>query len=121
MQQDTPIASNAGIKPETGAVTRARATDDVLRTEAWQRVNTALYWHVEPSLLLVGPDRARDERIMDANLNKHLAHGRAIICWACSFANTDSLEQQAKLTADVGAACLKAGSTWSGHMLTRKY
>ena len=27
--------------------------------------------------------------------------------------NTDSLEQQTKLTADVGAARLKAGSTWS--------
>ena len=113
IQQDTPIAYIADIKPEAGAVTRARAADDALRTEAWQRVNTALYWHIEPSLLLVGPDRARGERFMDANLNKHLAHGRAIIRWACSFANTDSLEQQTKLTADVGAARLKAGSTWS--------
>ena len=58
MQQDAPIAITTSIKSESGATTRARATDDALRTEAWQRVNTALYWHVEPSLRLVGPVRA---------------------------------------------------------------
>jgi hypothetical protein len=109
VQQDAPIASIAGIRSETSSV----ATDEALRTAAWQRVNTALYWHVAPSLLLVGPDRVRDERFVDANINKHLAHGRAIIRWACSLADTDSLEQQTKLTADVGAARLKVGSTWS--------
>ena len=65
MQQESPIAINAGIKTEASSV----ATNDALRTAVWQRINTALYCHVEPSLLLVGPDRARDEKFMDANLN----------------------------------------------------
>ena len=111
IHSDTPIASIA--KEEAGASTRSRAANEALQVEQWQRINTALYWHVEPSLLLVGPDKARDERFIDANVVKHLAHGRAIIRWALAFASTDSLEQQTKLSADVGAARLKVGASWS--------
>lgn len=110
IQHDAPQPTNAKLE---ASLTRSRAAADVLELESWQRVNTALYWHVEPSLLLTGPDKARDERFIDANIVKQLAHGRAIIRWALSFASTDSLEQQTKLSADVGAARLKVGATWS--------
>ena len=66
MQQESPDTNIATTKSEAGATTRARAAEEALHIDAWQRVNTALYWHVEPSLLLVGPDKARDERFMDA-------------------------------------------------------
>ena len=105
-----PNDINVNIKAEDRVETRA---SKAAALEEWQRKNTALFWHYEPSLILTGPDKHRDERTIDAMVNGHCARGRTLILWAFEKAETTSLKQQTELTAKVGAAKLKAGATWT--------
>lgn len=105
--------TNANIKEEGNTVTRSVAAAAAKQREHWIRVNTALFWHVRPAIVLTGPDADRDQRHIDTMVMGHLARGRALILWALSFADDSSLGDQTKLTLDVGAARLKTDATWT--------
>ena len=65
----------------------------------WKRINTAIYWHVEPSLIMSGLFAKQDREEIDELVNGHLADGRGIIRWANSMASVDDVESQNKLLA----------------------
>ena len=47
--------------------------------DRWQRVNTAIYWHVVPSLIIDGVHERADLSIVDTLVKGHRAHGRALV------------------------------------------
>ena len=110
LQEQCPTALPA---KREGVTTRGDSEElqheAALRQAEWQAVNTALFWHVEPSLILEGTaETARDERMINDKMIKgKLADGRALINWALSCASADSLEEQTKLQLAVGAARLR--------------
>ena len=58
------------------AVRERMACIDVL--ERWQRINTAFYWHLRPSLLIAGPDQLTDTRWIDTLFEGRVADGRTL-------------------------------------------
>ena len=105
-QLDTVKAEPAVTRASNAAYTESR--------QQWLNINTALYWHIEHSLDLSGPERVRDEAKLGSFVaaTGHLADGRGLYAWAISMARVDSLEEQTALTLDIGGARLKQGSTW---------
>ena len=75
----------------------------------WQSVNTALYWHVKPSLLIDGPDFERDARKTDLYSGR-LANGWKLIEWARGHADVSGKTAQKNLRSHLGKK-LKEGST----------
>ena len=54
--------------------------------EAWINVNTAIHWHVVPSLNIDGAHYLQDSRMLDTFWNEHQqADGRGLINWALTF------------------------------------
>ena len=68
-----------------------------VQIEKWQAVNTAIYWHVLPSLLIDGALFLRDTRKINDMKNGLLADGHRLVEWALSFATVNSLETQESL------------------------
>ena len=79
--------------------------------DRWQRVNTAIYWHVVPSLVLTGVHERGDTQIIDSLVKGHRAHGRALVLWALKHADMSDLGVQSRLFAAVhGSRPCKSGS-----------
>ena len=58
--------------------------------DAWQRINTAIYWHVRASLVLEGPSLLVDMRRITSMVAGRLADGCKLIAWANAFATLAS-------------------------------
>ena len=98
-QLSEPPPENAIPQLVKGEGVQTRTASEQARIrQKWLSINTAIYWHVEPSLDLSGPDQARDVRMLDSLVKGHLANGRHLIAWASSYANVGTLEQQTALT-----------------------
>ena len=80
-----------------------RAADGTLRRltiaklDHWKVVNTALYWHVLPSLDLKSAQYLSDKRKVNSFFSGRLADGRALVRWACSFVDASAPELQKQL------------------------
>ena len=107
-------------RPGTRSETKAVEAQYVEYKARWQTVNTALYWHVRPSLDIDGVHFLADSRaledlysvvVLDDGTFKSLADGRGLIKWARDFVDQSSKEQQKRLRRNIGKAELKAGST----------
>ena len=77
----------------------------------WQRVNTAIYWHVVPSLDLSGVHERGDTEVIDSLVKGHRAHGRALVLWALKHADMSDLGVQSRLFAAVHGSRLQDGAT----------
>ena len=65
--------------------------------ESWRAVNTAIYWHVLPSLNLVSIHQLVDERAVDSLSVGNMAHGRGLILWANGKVALDDPNKQLRL------------------------
>ena len=79
--------SAPGCSPMTAVVALRSADGRVQRLapanlERWQAVNTALYWHILPSLDLAGPSSLSDQHAVHSLCSGRLADGRGLIRWA---------------------------------------
>ena len=91
------------------AVRERMAAIDAL--EAWQRVNTALYWHLRPSLLLTGPDALNDTRYFDTLFQLDVADGRALLRWALDGVRFDARDCQINLLRALTTVRIKPTAT----------
>ena len=80
------------------------------RRRAWQRVNTSLYWHILPSILIDGPMEVQDSRLLASFYDKHLANGRKLLRWALQFVCVASKSAQLKLRQALSCMALPPGS-----------
>ena len=63
----------------------------------WKSINTALYWHVLPSLNLETAQKLSDVRKVNSFFSGRLADGRALLRWARSFVDASAPELQKRL------------------------
>ena len=114
-----PVDSSGTVKDEKAASTAGPATRSVVQArmsavadiEAFQAVNTAIFWHLLPSLDLSGPHSLRDERYVNSLVLRQLADGRSLLEWCDSFVDASSKSVQKNLRNSIGASLLKAGSS----------
>ena len=75
----TPLPRSARMsKSEVARLTAEHLAQLDVR-ERWVRINTALYWHVLPSLSFDGPDYLKDHRYLVSLVSVDQADGRALI------------------------------------------
>ena len=74
----SPMTAVVAVRSAGGRVTWL-APAELAR---WQAVNTALYWHVLPSLDLAGPSSLSDQHAVHSLCSGRLADGRGLIRWA---------------------------------------
>ena len=68
-----------------------------LRLGEWQQINTAIYWHVLPTIDIDGPMYLRDTRIIGKWWLGNRAAGDKLVQWAMEFASVDTIDKQRKL------------------------
>ena len=93
-------SSHDAMTLRSGEKIEVDTTAHELQTAAlveWQSVNTALYWHVKPSLLIDGPDFERDARKTDLYSGR-LANGWKLIEWARGHADVSGNYRSALTT-----------------------
>jgi hypothetical protein len=78
------VATSPGID-SPGAMSMERATVLDEQWAAWQRINTAIYWHVLPSLDISTARQLEDQRILDSLYEGPLANGVGLLAWLESF------------------------------------
>jgi len=94
--------STPGYSPFRGVVALRSADGSLRRLTAeeldhWKSVNTALYWHVLPSLNLDTAQKLSDVRKVNSFFSGRLADGRALLRWARSFVDASAPELQKRL------------------------
>ena len=114
LNESVPSAQGAQLKdrlrqtPEQAAATAASIRASINR---WQRINTAIYWHVRPSLVITGPEFQKDTRFIDSLYERRLADGRKLVQWALGFVNTSGTTSQIKIAHALMTTKLKAGAS----------
>ena len=88
--------------PEGKLTTRSdteRYEREAKELDNWQKINTSIFWHVRPSLLIDGPTEPIDRRSINALLNVEtgLADGRGLIAWAQAPADLTTVSKQSKI------------------------
>ena len=63
----------------------------------YQRIITALHYHVLPSLDLSGSSELHDQRILQKHVSRGKADGVATVAWALQFADVSGIDKQAEL------------------------
>ena len=100
------VATRAAIEAATTEHARLHAVAD-----SWRVYNTALYWHVRPSLDLSGPEFLIDERKVNSMFSGLLASGRELVLWALEHADQSSADSQLNLLSALAFTKLKEGAT----------
>jgi hypothetical protein len=96
--------------PSTRAsVERAAVHDN--QWAAWQRINTAIYWHVLPSVNVETAHKLRDQRKLDTLYQGHLADGVGLLAWLESFVDASGPRTQKTLRRAIGQAKLPGTAT----------
>ena len=106
------------------ASTRAKVTvtEDMFNQHLldWMAVNSAIYWHVLPSLDISGTHLLSDTRAVNRFYTVYtradgtgatVADGRGLIKWARKHVDKSSKEDQKRLQRSLGKASLKAGAS----------
>ena len=86
---------------------------DAVPLVQWQAVNTSIYYHVKPTLVLEGLYEDEDlEEVLALAAPLHaLADGRGLIAWARKFADVSGMKEQGDLVRVVQDAKVKASVT----------
>ena len=77
----------------------------------YQVVNTAVHWHVLPSLDLKGDSFMHDLREIQRFVVGTRADGKGLVQWATSFADVSSIEMQSDLLDKIRARKITANAT----------
>ena len=97
---------------EADADLRARAAHEISTLTAWQAVNTAIFFHVEPSVDYDGTFFMRDSEDIEAMSGAGgLADGRGLIRWCLDKVDITSKVKQRALSRQLGAKRLAVGAT----------
>ena len=75
---------------------------------AWQRVNTALYWHLLPAIDLDGPHYLEDTATVNSFVSGQRASGRKLLRWALGFGDVSSFAAQLALSVALAQARVSA-------------
>ena len=70
------------------SIERAAALDE--QWGAWQRINTAIYWHILPSVEVSTAHAQHDQRVLNTLHKGHLADGVGLLAWLTSFVEASS-------------------------------
>ena len=107
------IVTRSSDEAEARAAEELAAQEHAHELDRWQRYNTALYWHVLPSLVIDGVHERSDLAIIDALVKGQRAHGRALIQWALTHVDMSGLSKQSQLYTAVYGARIRDGATVS--------
>ena len=102
---------NNSVGAAAGDVPSLQAQQDHLA--AWQRVNTALYWHLLPAIDLDGPHYLEDSALVDSFVSGQRASGRKLLRWALDFGDVSSFSAQLALSVAVAQVRVTATVTLS--------
>ena len=83
------------------------ATDALM---TWQRINTSLYYHVSPALMLEGVHKLDDARLIAKLAKGQLADGQSLLKWAFSHVDLTTEKAQAALARTLMDASLRKGA-----------
>ena len=75
--------------------------------EQWQRVNTVLYWHMLPAILLEGASLRRHRRHLDSLVKGPKAAGRHLLAWCEKQADVSGRVQQSDLLRTISGCKLR--------------
>ena len=94
--EDPPLLTDTFVVTrQTGEQAQAAAVEKHrLQLLEWQTINTALYWHVLPSLIFSGIYREHDLALADAMVKGAKAHGRGLIKLAYQYSDMSSVRDQ---------------------------
>ena len=109
--RSTPRATRQGEDPVKVEEMREQQHQSQTALAHWQRINTAIYWHVLPSIDIRGVNMRRDRRLIDALVKGQLAHGRELVRWATAHADLSDEISQADLQRTISGAKLKKEAT----------
>ena len=107
--RDVPDTRSRG---EAGGEKQALAAAEVRVLDEWRAVNTAIYFHVEPAVLIDGVFFLRDtEEIEGMSSSDGVADGRGLVRWALSKVDLTGKEEQRALWRKLGTRMLDASAT----------
>ena len=101
----TPSTSRSEAK-----LLRQQYDEHVRRLQHWLAVNTAIFWHLRPSIVISQGDFLKHTRYIDSLYDAHMANGQKLSEWALRFVDMSGKPQQIKLLRGLAAAQLKEGS-----------
>ena len=107
------IITRSKDEEEARAAEEQRSLEHAHALDVWQRYNTAVYWHVLPSLIVDGVHERSDLATIDSLVKGQRAHGRALIQWAMTHVDMSGLGKQSQLYAAVYGARIRDGATVS--------
>ena len=102
---------NTRIKTESDAADEQLVADQTDKVARWQRVNTAIYWHVLPSIEIDGAHFLDDSATVDSYSSGQLANGRGLVQWALGFVDVSEFAAQLLISNELGSVKLKADAT----------
>ena len=117
MQDKAPTIS---VSPRSSSSSQDAPGDDAAGTavaaqtaalSAWQRVNTALYWHIVPAVDITGPHYLEDLAALDSFAHGQQADARGLLVWVFSFVDLSGFEPQLALSNALGAVKLAGDAT----------
>ena len=115
LEEEPPqIYVNSRSRPNRRNATADDDTDDDATSVAaqtsqltrWQRVNTAIYWHLVPAIEIDGTHYLEDTATIDSFVSGQLANGRGLARWACGFVDVSEFSAQLLLANELGTVKL---------------
>ena len=91
----------------------AERDEAIAQYERWQAIDTAIHWHLRPSIIIDEADFVKDTRYLDTLYEGSVAAGGQLLEWALGFVDMSSNTQQIKLLRGLAAAVVPAGSDQS--------
>ena len=73
---------------------------------SWQSLNTAVFWHILPSLDLTSSPHPADTRKVEALYTERFADGAGLLAWLDTFVDTTGVRLQRQLKRAVAATAL---------------
>ena len=77
----------------------------------WQRVNTALYWHIVPAVDITGPQYLEDLAHIDSFVSGQQADARGLLVWLFRFVDLSGIDAQLALSNALVTVKLGDGAT----------
>ena len=116
-QPHIQVASAQNAHPKTRLKTERDDADDQALAEQterlalWQRVNTAVYWHLVPAIVIDGPHFLEDSAVLDSYTSGQLANGRGLALWALAFADVSEFSAQLLIANELAGVKVKPDAT----------
>ena len=108
MQEKAPairIHPHSSSEPDgSGGSATVAAQTAALNT--WQRINTAMYWHIVPAIDITGPDYLEDLAFIDSFASGQQADARGLLAWVFGFVDLSGFDAQLALSNALGTVKL---------------